>query len=237
MRSSKIKSIMLSCVAVVVLMLTGCASIVKDMQDCIYGSVGIGLGMSGIGFVPALAADVQLGGVTHPALSTAPRIISGNLGWRDSDGLGDDSLVFPELSVAEPWTSIDMDDQFPHDINLSYVRLEYDTLLIDHSNYESSSQNLNSYIENIFSMDANLITEIKVENTYSPFIKAGTWLPIPIPDIPDDVNKPFSLRELTNFNAGVHLGVFSIRAGVNPLEFVELLFTLFGQGWDERDRK
>ncbi len=226
----KVKLIVLPCVIATVLMLTGCASVIKDMQDVVNGSVGIGFTKENE--MPVLGADVQLGFVTHPALSTSGETFCVNYGWRNGDHRG--SML--EFAVSEPWMTI----AFPKLklLNLSYAVSGFGSDAVDIWNRESRKQYFESHREDLLGKNTNLDTKDD-DDPFPPlstYKKLGAWLPIPLPDIPSNINHPFTLRELTNFNAGVHLGFITLRAGVNPLEFVELVFSLFGLGWDELDR-
>jgi len=227
MKIGKTSSLMLACFAVALLLLTGCASpLVRDLQDCVSVSVGVGQ-MSNEDSekkpFPVLAADVQLGFVTHPALATS-WTYSENIGWRDGDFRG----VMREHAAYDPWVTVS---------NGGVLGLlgSYSAGSVRKGGAEddSTSQSLKSIFEDLY--DGGEIND-KYDTTYWEYLKLGLWTPIP-PLYAEDVKMPYSLSELTNFNAGVHLGYVTLRVGVNPLEFIELVFTLFRQGWDERDRK
>jgi hypothetical protein len=225
MKIGKTRSLMLTCFVVALLLLTGCASsLVRDLQDCVSVSVGTGSATDKDGnktSVPALAADIQIGFITHPSLATTLSTDSINYGWRDGDFRGE----MNEFGMFEPWITFVEPPYFPIG---SYLVLEQ-SKNINHSNHDSINQIIKFIKKDMYNGDTRFDESL--------YMKAGLWWPIPIFPEDNDVKMPFSLCELTNINAGVHLGYVTLRAGVNPLEFVELVFSLFGQGWDKRDRE
>jgi hypothetical protein len=187
--------------ATVALFLTACApGRLADLKDVGKLSLGTGIGLS---------VDAQLGALTHPSLGFAQK--QGAIGYdgRESDDFFYSARVsFPQsIFTARAEGAGILEALNSTGWVVSYKQPSLQKALEEADKFLSRKP-------------PREFGQIIDGRTYGGTQRTGHWLPIPGRT---DAGPYFTYNALTDFNAGLMVGPFAGRAGVNPLELVDLL--------------
>ena len=191
----------LSLVAIVLTLAVGCApGRMADLRDSARLSAGLGFGLS---------VDAKAGALTHPSFGVVAA--SAMLGYDSRDVYGE----FYEVRTSMPY-SIDWDRKegasWPDAINGTGWRAAFEA----HQYHEAIAAIWQPAGQDRPEVMVAEVEGVELDGT----IGTGRWFPIPAKG---DKEPLLTFNNATDFQVGAILLLFSARAGLNPLEFLDFL--------------